>query len=1223
MESDVNHFDHLVFCSDEDFDSSIEELSARDMISLVASLQNEMFNEQRRFDEISKKISSFVGNDAKENDLLSTKLCISQAKLAQLCARNMKCFTQQSIKSQSQRQCSNSIMRKKSFKDENVCGNSQSNQPEDWLSPKGDGETRKSNLSEGLHSKDECESWEGQRHDSDWSHKFVEESNRIEHEYNSIDDGKIAYELKKEAKVPTVEEIIQSVKNLRMIKQENDRQSSSSIEEVDSHIYEQIEPIYNNVPGGNSIYANITNEPLYDIPRSLSNKGVILQRSQDVLIPTASQLILQAQTAVSSDSEASDCDRDSLENGETARNPPEIPSPDYGSDEEDAAYGVYNTYDERPVEAPYFIEDQGLEVIVEEEEEGDDAEDEDEDYESRSDRTLSQDSPPLCPKNSDEGYQHSESDEDQSFKYTSPKDVESGGAKIDLPDSAVDVDDISSLDGSTILASPNGEEEKRERSWSPPQTAKFETSKIVFSTPRTSCTSVLNQNHDSGMGDSYQYHMKLEDSKWEYVGPTKGNANKIAGPDVSEKETLLPSVKALRSQFEKPSTTAATFPRNFQVKERIPEVDSRHSSTKFGAGQIRRSKSVVAERDQTIPELLDTLNLSNSKSDCYISNTLPTKFRNSWSNGSNGTVGPRTAKPIFSLDQPPDRPIPSIIAQFGNTDRVHLQSSTLSQWDPTLLLEELYQVQSPQPVHEAETACFMNIEGYLDKLPSGRRKATFWNAWKRRYFRLKDGYLYYYQNHSSEKPSLILNLMGGHIDSMDTTMLGMDDGSSLFSHNILFLFLFYQINYNLFLILKGHYVVVRCSSKNEVEHWKTALNTHIVEKFNLTYAQPVPAYPQFYEDVLIIDLGSSSVRAGILCNQPTLPQIFFPTVSSIDRETAHRIYGAEALSPTHKTSGSVNFPLRPSTKITRFSVDFNAVVGLLTKVFTDLNVDPTEFQIQLSLPRTFTVQTQTEVLRILFDDFRVRSVNLTSQTVLSLLSYNTSSGIVVDVGERLDVIPIIDGYIVEAGVSRIPYGGVHVMDHLQHFLIQRHYNLVSEVDSYLVRYVLENLCYCAENYHDELQKFFDNPESFESICELKFLSSDIPWNEIVLDNGRFQACEGLFNPDAWGLDHPGVHKLVHRAIQECSVDIRKEMTRSIYLSGGLTLLPGFLSRLESEVNNLTPPSLVPKVHASPYRYHSAYLGACILASSPSFQEAKISYDDWKQNGAQSLRKWHL
>lgn len=60
------------------------------------------------------------------------------------------------------------------------------------------------------------------------------------------------------------------------------------------------------------------------------------------------------------------------------------------------------------------------------------------------------------------------------------------------------------------------------------------------------------------------------------------------------------------------------------------------------------------------------------------------------------------------------------------------------------LLKRLYYVPDAPKMHRRE-APFINIEGYLEKLPSGRKKATFWNAWKRRYFVAKDGILYYYQ----------------------------------------------------------------------------------------------------------------------------------------------------------------------------------------------------------------------------------------------------------------------------------------------------------------------------------------------------------------------------------------------------------------------------------------------------------------------------------------------
>lgn len=84
---------------------------------------------------------------------------------------------------------------------------------------------------------------------------------------------------------------------------------------------------------------------------------------------------------------------------------------------------------------------------------------------------------------------------------------------------------------------------------------------------------------------------------------------------------------------------------------------------------------------------------------------------------------------------------------------------------------------------------------------------------------------------------------------------------------------------------------------------------------------------------------------------------------------------------------------------------------------------------------------------------------------------------------------------------------------------------------------------------------------------------------LTLDAGRFQAPEGLFHPQAWGLDHPGVHRMVYKAIQECSMDARKTMARSVFLAGGLTMLPGFAERLREELAALLPPAAQPKVRA--------------------------------------------
>jgi len=41
--------------------------------------------------------------------------------------------------------------------------------------------------------------------------------------------------------------------------------------------------------------------------------------------------------------------------------------------------------------------------------------------------------------------------------------------------------------------------------------------------------------------------------------------------------------------------------------------------------------------------------------------------------------------------------------------------------------------------------CYINMEGYMEKLPTNKKKATLLKTWKRRYFKTKEGKLYYFE----------------------------------------------------------------------------------------------------------------------------------------------------------------------------------------------------------------------------------------------------------------------------------------------------------------------------------------------------------------------------------------------------------------------------------------------------------------------------------------------
>ena len=83
---------------------------------------------------------------------------------------------------------------------------------------------------------------------------------------------------------------------------------------------------------------------------------------------------------------------------------------------------------------------------------------------------------------------------------------------------------------------------------------------------------------------------------------------------------------------------------------------------------------------------------------------------------------------------------------------------------------------------------------------------------------------------------------------------------------------------------------------------------------------------------------------------------------------------------------------------------------------------------------------------------------------------------------------------------------------------------------------------------------------------------------------------------------------------------QKHLSRNIYLSGGVTLLPNFMERLEAELNKLTPSNVVVQVHASPYRYHASYIGACALANMEAFNKSCVTMEEWKTSNGGCLKK---
>ncbi len=73
-------------------------------------------------------------------------------------------------------------------------------------------------------------------------------------------------------------------------------------------------------------------------------------------------------------------------------------------------------------------------------------------------------------------------------------------------------------------------------------------------------------------------------------------------------------------------------------------------------------------------------------------------------------------------------------------------------------------------------------------------------------------------------------------------------------------------------------------------------------------------------------------------------------------------------------------------------------------------------------------------------------------------------------------------------------------------------------------------------------------------------------NIITVGNERFSCPESLFNPLEMKVEGvPSIQELVSNSIQECDVDVRRDLYQNIILSGGSTLYEGIGERLHKEM----------------------------------------------------------
>ena len=447
-----------------------------------------------------------------------------------------------------------------------------------------------------------------------------------------------------------------------------------------------------------------------------------------------------------------------------------------------------------------------------------------------------------------------------------------------------------------------------------------------------------------------------------------------------------------------------------------------------------------------------------------------------------------------------------LVDQYGNIDfkagdeAVNLDRfAHVQEWDPSPVLRALYDNRRPERLDQSadageEANAFgpkvVRIEGYLEKLPKGKERSGMLTRWHRRYFKACDGELAYYDDDKATRASGAIRLRGSEISFKGGNLLEVFDPR------------------------KKSRMVLRAGSTQELEDWKLALDEEAATLRRRVVRDATRAHE--LRNTLIFDVGSCSVRAGFA--EPSglaWPSLYEPACVARPK-TADRGFfcGSAALVPKVRALSSLHYPLATATSFSD-TMDVELLEILYGDLFRQLGVDSSERTVILTEPQFASDRERSKIAEIMFETYNVPSLYMKHQALLSMFSYGATTGVIVDIGDRMDIIPLDSGYVIDKGITSMRLGGKQVTESLTRMMTEAGHRFFSPVEAYVGRYVKERLAYVARDFDDALRQEERGLAESGHVDVRRFAVPDES-KTFTLAGPRFRCTEGLFQPLLWG-----------------------------------------------------------------------------------------------------------
>ncbi|KAJ3356052.1 1-phosphatidylinositol-3-phosphate 5-kinase [Entophlyctis luteolus] len=385
---------------------------------------------------------------------------------------------------------------------------------------------------------------------------------------------------------------------------------------------------------------------------------------------------------------------------------------------------------------------------------------------------------------------------------------------------------------------------------------------------------------------------------------------------------------------------------------------------------------------------------------------------------------------------------------------------------------------------------------------------------------------------------------------------------------------------------------------------------------------------------IVLDVGASSVKAG---------HAGIDTPSAVFPAAASAVNNHLSVGDLRVWQWSENAEIKHAVANGQVT-DWSVFEALCNHAFSErLFVDSmSEHPLLISEAAWASRDSREKLIELAFETFKVPAFYVAKAPVLSAFSAGKATALVIDSGaDCTSVVPVVDGFVLKKAIQRNSIAGNAISAFTKSLFeanrvkIVPHYNVKSKVPITAGQIPPLSVLWgrnATSSFHDfatyrvldefkesvlQVSEFHFNQNYLQSRPPRSFEFPDGYNNSFGVE--RFRIPEIMFNPTlapqyADG-SVPGLQQLVHAALTACDPELRATLFTNVVVTGGNSLLPGFIERLNNTMSHSM--GMKHRIHAAgstAERKYASWIGGSILGSLGNFHQMWISKAEYDEKG---------